>query len=618
MENTTHDNRFRLRGDLDGRRLLFELPSGKASVGSSSDNDIRLAFAGVSRRHALLQIRPKGLVAEDLKSTNGTRIDGVRVAKANVREGSRIAFGPVELTLEALDEGAELAIQFDKAVDEKRSPPDREPADTLLIGDQTTPESEESWIEDVAYRLRTTNLAEGLSRLGEAKKLEGVCLVRWEQNHEPLELESWGRLGALPRLAQILELSALIAPDGARWYHAQLEAGALVARQESRCPDENEISGLFLWGRRAASMAHSSLRLLLQMCLWALPNPGHQPRVQRRLKDVELCFPRGYVVGRSGEMKRLYGQMAEVCRLRPPVLLHGETGAGKEMLARSLHDSSADSGAPYVVVNCAAIPENLLEAEMFGIVKGAATGVEARAGLFSRAEGGTIFLDEIGELSPALQAKLLRVLQEGEIQPVGGTSRPVDVWIITATHVDVESGGLRRDLYYRLTAGLLEIPPLRRCRDDVAPLIRHHLQLAAEKTGFELRGVTSRALDKLRSYPWPGNIRELAHVAGRLVAARPTGGIIDIDLLPESLLRAAPNERPDTSVSTSASLKIKPRVDLLERSLIREAMIRTAGHQIQAAELLGISRSGLAKKLKRLGLEGSWARSPDALPSRAN
>ena len=472
-ENSRNESLFRLRGDSQGQRLLFELPPGEALVGRGIENDIRLEFAGVSRRHALLQIRPQGVMAKDLDSTNGTCIDGVRVVRAAATEGSRIAFGPVELTVEALDDGAELAMQFEARASAEGSLSELEQADTLLVSGE----------------------------------------------------------------------------------HDDSESSTPIERTE----------------------------------------------------DVQLHFPKGCVVGKSEEMTRLYRQMADVCRLRPPVLLHGETGAGKEMLARSLHDSSAGSGAPYVVVNCAAIPENLLEAEMFGVVKGAATGVEARDGYFSRAEGGTLFLDEIGELSPSLQAKLLRVLQEGEIQPVGGASRPVDVWIIAATHANLESGNLRRDLYYRLTAGLLEVPPLRRCRDDIAPLIRHHLQVAAYKTGFELRGVTSRALEKLRHHAWPGNIRELAHIAGRLVAARPTAGIIDTEHLPEPLLRAEPDAEPEETLPDSVSLEIRPRVEALERRLIREAMIRTAGHQIRAAELLGLSRSGLAKKLRRLGLENSWA-----------
>ena len=223
MENSRNENIFRLRGDSQGRRLLFELPSGEASVGRSSENDINLAFAGVSRRHALLEIHPQGLMAEDLGSTNGTCINGVRVVRAAVGEGSRIAFGPVELTVEALDEGAELAMQFETetAVDEGSSWLDHEKADTLLTTSDETTDSEWSLIEDFASRLRTGDLSEALHRLGEVQKLEGIGLVRWTQNEEPLELESWGRLGALPLLAQIRELPALQAPDGAAWCHAR-------------------------------------------------------------------------------------------------------------------------------------------------------------------------------------------------------------------------------------------------------------------------------------------------------------------------------------------------------------------------------------------------------------
>ncbi len=477
IETFKNDNLFRLKGSSNGQMLLFDLPSGEISVGSTAENDINLAFAGVSRRHARIQIDSRGLWVEDLRSTNGTFIDEIRVERAVASEGSKIAFGPVELIVESLDEGAKLAIQFEQAT---------------------------------------------VSDLGATAGFEQV-------DTEPFPGDR---------------------PDA--------------------------------------------------------PNGSPKGELERRLR-----FPEGYVVGTSDEMERLYRQMAEVCRLRQPVLLHGETGAGKEMLARTLHNSSSAPESPYVVVNCAAIPENLLEAEMFGVVKGAATGVEARKGYFSQAEGGTILLDEIGELAPTLQAKLLRVLQEGEIQPVGGVSRPINVWIIASTHVDLDSESLRRDLYYRMAAGLLEVPPLRRCRADIPHLIRHHLQLAAERVGFDLRGITARALKELRNHPWPGNIRELANVAGRLVAHRPVGGIIDIDILSQALRRAETPEKPEEpeeSPLTASSLELRPKIDAMERRMVREAMIRTSGHQIRAAELLGISRSGLAKKLKRLGLSDSWAR----------
>jgi two-component system response regulator HupR/HoxA len=302
--------------------------------------------------------------------------------------------------------------------------------------------------------------------------------------------------------------------------------------------------------------------------------------------------------------------MATLCSSRRPVLLHGETGVGKELLARTLHDSSPDPRKPYVVVNCAAVPENLLEAEMFGIVKGAATGVEPREGYFAHAHGGTLFLDEIGELTPTLQAKLLRTLQENEIQPVGGRPRPIDVWVIAATHADLRSDKLRRDLYYRMAGGLLEVPPLRRCQDDVPALVRRFLAAAAAEAGIPLRGVTVRALGRLRSYGWPGNVRELEHAMRRVVRSRPPGGIVDEDGLPEEIRSEARHLADVRPSAETDDLELRPRVETLERFLIREAMRRAGGRQVKAAELLGVSRSGLAKMLERLDLKHAWAR-PD-------
>jgi transcriptional regulator with PAS, ATPase and Fis domain len=305
--------------------------------------------------------------------------------------------------------------------------------------------------------------------------------------------------------------------------------------------------------------------------------------------------------------------MANLVRQRRPILLHGETGVGKEMLARTLHLSSPDPEAPYIVVNCAAIPENLLEAEMFGIVKGAATGIDPRPGYFSRAAGGTLFLDEIGELSPALQAKLLRALQEGEIQPVGGRPRPIDVWVIAATNLDLESDQLRRDLYYRLAGGLLDVPPLRDCVEDLPALLRHFLALAAADNQYRIRGVTTRALRRLAAYSWPGNIRQLEHLMYRLVASRPIGGVIDEDQLPDEVREAPPPRIETPAASDLDDLALKPQIEALERQLITEAMRRAAGRQVAAAELLGISRSGLAKMLQRLDLKDSWALVEDPL-----
>ena len=331
--------------------------------------------------------------------------------------------------------------------------------------------------------------------------------------------------------------------------------------------------------------------------------PGRPPPA-----EADLVFPEGYLSGRSPVMTALYEQIRGLSRGVLPVLILGETGSGKEMVARILHLSSGRAGGPFVAINCAAIPRELMEAELFGVVKGAATGVGPRRGTFRHAEGGTLFLDEIGELDPSLQPKLLRALQEREIQPVGGRPRRVDVRVLAATNLDLEGGlgeRLRPDLYYRLAGSLLEVPPLRRYRDEVPELAAFFLRRYARQVGTLVCGVTAGAVSRLRSYDWPGNVRELEHEMHRLAIHAPAGAVIDVGHLAPKI--RAPRPEPPIAAAELGSLALAPRLEALERALIREALLRTGGRLGEAARLLEISRNGLAKKLKRLGLKDGWA-----------
>lgn len=338
-----------------------------------------------------------------------------------------------------------------------------------------------------------------------------------------------------------------------------------------------------------------------------------------------LIAPDGYHLLASPPMRALYRQMAHLLRGKLPVLLVGETGVGKERLAKLLHVSSERSAEPFTAVNCAAIPAELLEAEMFGVEKGAATGVEARPGKFRDAEGGTLFLDEIGEMAPPLQAKLLRALQEDEAQPVGGRPRPVDVRVVAATNAELdermEDGRFRRDLYYRLAGDVFEVPPLRACVGDIAGLVEHFLLRACAETGKRVRGLTVGALRLLESYEWPGNVRQLENEIRRLVYRAAPGAVLDSEALSKEV-RAAKDETAIHEVPSLSDLRawraehagaehppiplepieLEPRLRELEETLIREALRRSEGNQSRAAEILGISRNGLAKKMKRLGI----------------
>jgi two-component system response regulator HupR/HoxA len=318
--------------------------------------------------------------------------------------------------------------------------------------------------------------------------------------------------------------------------------------------------------------------------------------------EASLVFPEGYIPGCAPAMLDLYRQIRAIARSEVPVLLMGETGVGKELLAQTLHASSARRDGPFVAVNCAAIPAELLEAELFGIGKGVATGVNERPGQFQLARGGTLFLDEIGDMPSALQAKVLRALQGREIQPVGGPPVRFDARVITATNTDldaqIERGQFRRDLYYRVAGFVLRVPALRERREDIAGLVQALLAVHAREAGKSIPGVTAEAMRALAGYPWPGNVRELDHEMRRLVCLGREGHAAGPELLSERVLVCDGGE-PEAAPS---SLRIDAHIGHLERRLVRTALLRTGGKRSAAARLLGISRNGLAMKMERLGL----------------
>jgi transcriptional regulator with GAF, ATPase, and Fis domain len=325
------------------------------------------------------------------------------------------------------------------------------------------------------------------------------------------------------------------------------------------------------------------------------------------LAERSLTFPEGYVPGRSEAMRKLYAEMAPLVQGDLPVLLAGETGVGKEQLAHALHLSSARREGPFVAVNCAAIPADLLEAEMFGIGRGVATGVAARPGKFQSAEGGTLFLDEVGDMPLLLQAKLLRALQGGEIQPVGGTAVAVNVRIVTATNSDLEErlrdGRFRQDLYYRIAGFVLHVPALRERPSDLAALVDGFLADSARETRKSIVGIRDDALAALARYPWPGNVRELQHEVRRLGYLCPDGGCVEVPMLSDRIRDGSDEARLPLHPAETDTLDLRTNVDLLERRLIARALARADGSRAGAARLLGISRNGLALKMERLGLE---------------
>ncbi len=306
----------------------------------------------------------------------------------------------------------------------------------------------------------------------------------------------------------------------------------------------------------------------------------------------------------SAKMAALINMAGRVAGSRATVLIQGESGTGKELLARLIHHLSPRSGRPFIAVNCGALHENLLESELFGHEKGAFTGATARRiGRFEEADGGTLFLDEIGELSQAVQVKLLRFLQEHEFQRLGGNQTlRSDVRVISATNRNLEQrvkeGAFREDLFYRLNVVMMSIPPLRERKEDIPPLIDHFLKRYAEENGKAIEGLSREAQDILLKYDYPGNVRELENIIERaVVIAREE--VISVEDLPF-------HDMEDRAEGRNAGDGLlRGSIEELERKLIVDAMEKAGDHQTRAAELLGISERMLRYKLKKYGLKAS-------------
>lgn len=339
--------------------------------------------------------------------------------------------------------------------------------------------------------------------------------------------------------------------------------------------------------------------------------PVLRKRVESKYDKARRAF------GLAGLTRAADSPLNEVCemveRIAPydlSVMVTGESGTGKEMIARAIHYESRRADKPFVTENCGALPDTLLEAELFGHKRGAFTGaVEDRVGLFQQADGGTLFLDEIGETSPAFQVKLLRVLQEGEFRPLGSARTvTVDVRVIAATNRDLEeevrAGRFRQDLYYRLATVSLHAPPLRDRPMDLPLLAQRLLETSARTLGREVDGFTTEALACLAAYRWPGNVRELQNEILRMVALA-DGKKLGADLMSARVLRTPVGEAQAEELAWLAGLSggLKERMDQLEMQVLKEALIRHRWNKSKSARELGLSRVGLRNKLVRYGLE---------------
>ncbi len=520
-----------------GRKTIEIADGAEMAVGRGEECEIALDDTKASRRHLILRRAGAILTLQDLGSTNGTKLNGMRVGGGERRlvGGDVILAGRTTFTVAA----------------------------TANTGVMPT--------EQGRMELE-------LERLHEAKGAARLIRIGLPESASPREMENLAL--ALNRVAVVEErgerrLAALVEEDDAAALHAALQAAMPSARvSEARYPDQGQ------------SVSE----------LWLAAAQGDTPYV-----------PQGVCVADPG-MVKVFRVAQRVAQTDPTVLITGETGAGKEVLSAQIHRLSQRAAKPYVRLNCASLPENLLSSELFGHERGAFTGADRRKiGYFEAANGGTLLLDEIGELSQSMQVKLLRVLENRTVLRLGGTTEiPVDVRVLCATHRDlpaeVKAGRFREDLFYRVSAFTLQVPPLRERPAEVGMLAELFLRQQAERAGRPVPTLGTEVTAILQQHRWPGNVRELRNAIEHAFVLC-DGDVILLAHLPPTLQEAEVQPVVAVPGDAPSSTNVKDRLAAIEHASIAEALEAENGNQTRAAKRLGMSRRALIYKMEKYGIK---------------
>ncbi|HEX7681484.1 MAG TPA: sigma 54-interacting transcriptional regulator [Thermoanaerobaculia bacterium] len=561
---------IRLVVSFEDGQQRFNVPLNvKRTIGSAADNDFVVAWPGVSKHHATVERVGEWLLIKDSGSKNGIVVDGERRDRAHLRPGETARIGRASISVEEIPTSdADVVFAFG----DHSSSVGAGATQTASGGeDERVVAAAMRWVRDAA----STPLMTAERRRTLLESAAAIARTR------SLLICTKGTDLALNQIVGTLtdddDLDALASANasGTRWFAVPLGKGMMLAAH----PKDTEHFSV--WQREFIEHAGNTLFASQQ---------GSDRFVA--IPEGEIIFPETMVLGGSAAMAGVHERVRMAVQSGLNTLLRGESGTGKELIARAIHASTRRSGA-FRAINCAAVPNDLFESEMFGIRSGVATGVEKRVGHFIEAEGGTIFLDEVGDLSQVAQAKLLRVIQEREVLPVGAsTPVKIDVRVVASTNRDLEAlihnGLFRADLYYRLRGIEIVIPPLRNRRDDIPALAVVFATRVAKRVSKRLRGVSRKALSRLSAYQWPGNVRELENVIEQAIMRCLNGGTLESAHLD---LPIQPAGSHDDSLKT--------RKTSMEDSTIDEALKRTKGNKQKAATLLGISRQALYEKLKR-------------------
>ena len=653
-----------VRGEGAGKSIARPDGGGEPiRLGRGAGNDLVLETSHVSSEHARVVWTGEHFVLQDLKSTNGTvvlrRGERVRLDDTNARQ-LKLESGDV-LELGVPEQAAVLAVVVEEDPDATQVMAVRSIDDLLpaVVEMEKQPSLLRSVYEATTRIGGALELDEVLRRAGEAvlglvaKATHVTFALRDDDaadepgaaaSYIPVYTRVRGETssGAIPITRSIFrkvvqERAAVLAADAPSEVGSASLLGAQI-RSTLGIPlwRGEDILGILQVDNRSVGAAASSatamgatpftsalftsadldlLSVLAQQVSLAVANARliHRLRIAEERARKENTYlktreerreGRREILGSSRPMADLKDKIEKVVNTRVTVLVEGETGVGKELIASAVHYRSNRRDKLFVAQNCAALPENLLESELFGHKKGAFTGAtDDKRGLFELADGGTLFLDEIGEMSLNLQSKLLRALQEGEIRPLGGTKAlHVNVRIVTATNRDlkkeVAEKRFREDLYYRLAVFPLRVPPLRERREDIPLLAAHFLQKYASEIGKPAAGFSQQAMELLQAYDWPGNVRELENEVQRLVIQIDPGGFATPDLLSPRIRQV------DGVVDRAAPKKgtLKEMMDQLEKYILIEALREHGNNKTAAARTLGITREGLHKKLRGFGI----------------
>ena len=578
-----------VNGPLAGTR--YSLPKGDIFIGRAPNSNIVLNEPEVGWRHCQIRIQGNRFLIADLRSSLGTYVNGMRSAERWLEERDQIGIGKTILMFRSGEAGAE----------DSTPAPAEEVKPVLLAACSLV----------FLFRALAATVGEGQSRLLQSQILclvsdlipaeEGLLLLGasgaelLERFHERA---SQYKFDFEPALSRVCEEGACENPEtgmiGVPLYLSGVLGGALIIRTQDQ--ESSRLTAHLETLTAVASLASVGFEANQEV---------ETLKAENALLQEQIAINTG-IVGNSAMIRRLLELVERVAPRDTTVMITGESGTGKELIARALHQKSPRRDRPFIAVNCAALSETLFESELFGHEKGAFTGaISLKKGRFELAQGGTIFLDEVGELAPSLQAKLLRVLQQREFERVGGTHpHSLDIRVIAATNrdlsEDVREGRFREDLYHRLNVITLDSPPLRDRKEDIPLLAQYFLQRSAERCKRQVQGLSREAEEMVMQYSWPGNVRELENAMERAVVLGVSEWVLPEDL-PETLLEAAPRD---------AAAKYHHSVGQAKREAILDAYVQGNGDYKQAARLLGLHPNYLLRLVRNLGLRDEINRKP--------